>query len=268
MGWETNSAENRVLKIVSDGVQKASEETVKKYGEDLLKTVLPALLSAVIAGPLAAGAAAAVAATVESIFKQTSATERKLDRLLNGPFKTAVTTVREVLSEQVRTKAEEDRANRRLEFSVEELQRAYAYAESKSPERLLLIKLYQAFVAALIEGGGASMRRQLADLRRLAGLAENQANHFDTERAKVRSHDPEYVEKVRHEIKVQAEYSPSDWSIDLRLEIMAKNFQTWAESSRSRANAVRTVVALLEAANTNRREILRANKDYPSNPTT
>src|SRR5947209_605409 len=97
----TDSPESRVLKIVGGGLQKASEETVKKYGEDLLKTILPALLSAVVAGPLAAGAAAAVAATVESVFRQTTATERKLDRLLAAPFKTAARTVQQVLSEEV-----------------------------------------------------------------------------------------------------------------------------------------------------------------------
>jgi hypothetical protein len=255
--------ETRVLKIVSSGLQKASEETVKKYGEDLLKTVLPALVSAAVAGPLAAAAAAAVAATVESVLKQTTATERKLNRLLAAPFRTAAQTVHEVLSETARTPAEEAHANSRLCGALDALQTAYAYAESESPDKLLLIKVYQAFVSALVEGGGASMRRHLSDLRRLATSAEDEAKECDEERKRVQSWDPEYVEKIRLQHNKMAEWPASRLYIGLRLESIAEDFRKRAEFSRQHADAVRRFASLLEAVNSKRTEILRAPKEYP-----
>jgi len=47
-----NDTESTVLRLVSDGLQKATEEATSKHGEELLKLILPAVAGS-LAGPLA-----------------------------------------------------------------------------------------------------------------------------------------------------------------------------------------------------------------------
>ena len=191
-----NDLESSVLRIVSKGMHQAAEESTKKLGGELLTKVLPAAIAGQVAGPLAAAIAGIVGAMIDGVFKETSAVERKLNTVLANPFRTAQQTVRSVLEEEIRNDAEESFANRRLEAAHDRLDEAYVYAEAQSPQKCLLVQVYQCIVAALIESGGASMRRCISQFQKLAAEARDHAHKLRAEADNVHKRGPGVVTKA------------------------------------------------------------------------
>jgi len=189
-------SESAVLKIISFGMANATEEAVKKIGEETITHLLLATIVAPVAGPLAAGAAALLSTIAKELFRETSAIERKLDKVLAQPFKTASRTVTQILSEEVRDDAEEARLTERLKTAADQLDVAYTYAEDAAPRKLLLVRLFQSLVAALLEGGGAALRRNLAELRELAAKARREAARWREDAERVRRRDPAIVSDI------------------------------------------------------------------------
>jgi hypothetical protein len=185
-----------LLQIIGEGMSEATSEGFKKFGEETLTPLLINTIAAPIAGPLAAGAAALLGSFAKQLLKETNSIERRLNKLLAQPFNTASRTVREILSEEVRDAAEGSRATERLKRAAELLDEAYTYAESESPRRRLLVRVYQSLVAALIEGGGAALRRYTDELRQLAGRARQEAEHQRTDASRTRERDPAIVREI------------------------------------------------------------------------
>ncbi len=262
-----------VLTIVSDGLQKAAEDATAKYGGDLFKQILP-VAAASLAGPLAAGAAAIVSALIESTFKQTGVTDRKLDLLLAQPFKTATRTVREILSEEVKSDAEEAEATRRLQHAADQLEEAFSYAENALPKKRLLVRLYQLFVAALLEGGGAAMRKHESELLELASAAHGESRRLivAAERAKNRQDGivAEAMEVFRLSSRnfapvMQRERTfpmglPSNEQIQSFIDARVARYREDAARLEKNAFDVEALCALMEVVHQSRREILRAPK--------
>ena len=265
---------DRVLDIVSEGLQETAQALTANTGEELLRAVLPAV-AGTLAGPLASGAAAMTGAVVKAIFRQTSATERKLNKQLAAPFKTAARTVEDILSEQALTDAEEADATRRLEAARERLALAYTYAEDHSPERRLLVTVYQALVAALLEGGGAALRRYLQELRGLAEAARHRAAGEVAEADRVKTRGPGVVTEeleiwgrtsrfvVRNPFARESVFPiglPSEEQINDFLRAREAGHRRRAAGLEKKAADMETLCLLLEGVHQNRRELLRAPK--------
>jgi len=181
---ELNESQSEVLNAVSIGMKEVASEAAKQQGTEMLKLLLPALL----AGPLAAGSAAMVVALIEGIFKETKSTDRKLDKLLGEPFKTARNTLKEILSEEVRNDAEQAYAARRLEGAAERLATAYSLAEEERPEKRQLVLVYRCLVVAFLDGGGAAMRSWLEEFRELAVVTRKKADYLTADAGRVEEH--------------------------------------------------------------------------------
>src|SRR5438132_10919 len=121
---EIDESEIAVLKIIGEGMAEATKETIKKFGEETLTHLLWAT-AAPIAGPIAAGAAAMLMTFAKRLLAETNAVERKLNKILSQPFKTASRTVRQILSEEVRDSSEASRASERLKKAADQLDEAY-----------------------------------------------------------------------------------------------------------------------------------------------
>jgi hypothetical protein len=269
-----DDADSTLLRIVSDGLQKAAEEAATKHGEELLKLILPAIAGS-LAGPLASGAAAMMSALIQTVFKETSATDRKLDRMLGEPFKTAARTVEEVLSEEVQNDAEEAEATRRLQSAADRLEKAYTYAEGELQNKRLLVRVYQCLVTALLEGGGAAMRKYIAELRDLAMAAREASKRWiaDADRVKNRADGV-----VADELELYAEISrltvisparrelafpkglPSEEQLQSSLNARETSYRDHAARLEKNAADMEILCGLMEVVHQNRREILRVSK--------
>jgi len=274
-GTHIEETDIAVLQIIRLGMAQATEETIKKFGEDTLTQLLLATVAAPIAGPIAAGAAAMLTTLAKGVFRETSAIDRKLNKILAQPFKTASQTVRQVLSEEVRDSAEEARATERLKRAADQLDEAYTYAEADSPQRRLLVRVYQCLVAGLLEGGGAALRQYLGELRWLGARARDQANRERAAAARVRRRDPGVVAEV-YELRAKlaqsnpALYKPllmGGWVPPLPeahlneiLDAQANGHIRRAEEYEQNAEALEQLCVLLENVHASKREILRADK--------
>ena len=268
-----DDSESAILRILGDGLQKASEEVVSKYGDRLLQQILPVAVSS-LGGPVAAGAAALVAAIVENVFKQTSSTDRKLDKLLAKPFRTATRIIQDVLSEEVRSDAEEAEARRRLENAANQLEEAFTHAENDLPEKRLLVQVYQLFVAALLEGGGAAMRKHEGDLLRLANAAEAESKRLigAADRALKREDGivAEAMETWRLSSRTFASPTrreltfpmglPSSENIQDFIDARVSRYRQDATNLEKNAKDLRNLCAFMEKVHESRGEILRAPK--------
>jgi hypothetical protein len=268
-----DDSESAVLRILGDGLQKASEEVVSKYGDRLLQQILPVALSS-LGGPVAAGAAALVAAIVENVFKQTNSTDRKLDKLLAKPFRTATRIIQDVLSEEVKSDAEEAEARRRLENAANQLEEAFTHAENDLPEKRLLVQVYQLFVAALLEGGGAAMRKHEGDLLRLANAAEAESKRLigAANRALKREDgivaeametwrlsSGTFAPPTRRELTFPMGL-PSSENIQDFIDARVSRYRQDATNLEKNAKDLRNLCAFMEKVHESRGEILRAPK--------
>ena len=267
---EFQESDIAVLQIIGQGMSEATVETFKKFGEETLMPLLLNTIAAPIAGPLAAGAAALLATFAKRLFQETNSIERRLNKLLSQPFKTASRTVREVLSEEVRSTAEEARATERLKRAADQLDEAYTYAESETPQKRLLVRLYQCLVASLIEGGGAVLRRNMAELQLLALRARSEADRLKADAERARRGDPAFVANAY----ASARFGPipmgiptpnkevRPWRIPVReiLEAEADGFMRRAEQYVQNAETLERLCTLFENAQRSRQELLRADK--------
>jgi hypothetical protein len=143
------SRSDLAIQVLSKALGSATEESAK----EATRKALIHIISAAVAGPTAIVIAAVAKEVVEGLLKTTSSMERKLDQILKEPLQTSVNSVREVLSMEPRTQREKDWCNDRLNHAFDDLAKAYSYAQSGLPEMCMVIRLYQAIVAALQPGG-------------------------------------------------------------------------------------------------------------------
>lgn len=140
--------------------------------EEATKTAAPVLLlhvvSAAIANPAAAVLGAVAKSFIAELLKQTSASTRYLEQIVEEPLKTATAVVTRVLSAPLSKQDELREADRQLKGAYDNLQKALSYAPDGSGDKRLVIGFYQAFVAALMTGGGAFVAVHVKELRALA----------------------------------------------------------------------------------------------------
>jgi hypothetical protein len=125
-----------------------------------------------IAGP---ALGMAVKEFIEQLTAETSKLDAKLNLILHEPLVSACQTIREVLSARYRTKAEVQERERRLAIASDNLIRAYNYTEAPDAEHLPVIRIYQAVVAALMEGGRPFMELYIQDLSSVTDKARDRA---------------------------------------------------------------------------------------------
>jgi hypothetical protein len=121
---------------------------------------------------LSLGAAAPLAAVVVAVVKQfevelRSAQDENITQLVDEPLNTAVTTLDDILGMRHETPVERKECERLLESVADDLRKAYSHAGNKSEDQFR-IRILQAFVAALREGGGAFLRLRVGEFRRYA----------------------------------------------------------------------------------------------------
>jgi hypothetical protein len=148
--------------------------------------------------PLASIAASVVAAAVKEFVEQlrehTSEIEKKIDLIIQEPLESAVQTIIDVLSVRYDTEAESCERERQLSYAFDNLRRAYAYAAYQEASHRRLVRMYQAIVAALKEGGRPFALLCLADLRTLVVETRAEASSARTRAADI---DPEFFERHR-----------------------------------------------------------------------
>jgi hypothetical protein len=154
-------------------VTKASESTAKELTKAVGGMLLHRVMATAIAEPAAAILGEVAGAFASALLEQTSAIERKLDKLLAEPFETAVTTIEEAVLARPSTPVEFDERNRQLQRAFDDLRKARTLAEDE--EERNVVRLYQVLVAAMMRGGGAYVREYVAELRSLAQAAREQA---------------------------------------------------------------------------------------------
>jgi hypothetical protein len=143
-------------------------ETLESVVEEATKAAAPVLLlhvvSAAIAGPAAAVLGTAAKALIGELLKQTSASARQIERIIEEPLRTATAVVDRVLTAQLSEPDEFREADRQLKVAYDTLQTALSY----TPDKRLLIGFYQALVAALMVGGRGFATGHVTELRALA----------------------------------------------------------------------------------------------------
>jgi hypothetical protein len=143
------SRSDLAMQVLGKALGSATEESAK----DVARKALVHIVSAAVAGPTAIVIAAVAKEVVERLLESTSSIDRKLEQILKEPLQTSVNSVREVLSMEPNTQSEKDWCNARLNHAFGDLAKAYSYAQSGAPEMCMVIRLYQAIVAALQPGG-------------------------------------------------------------------------------------------------------------------
>jgi hypothetical protein len=217
-----------------------------------------------------------MAALIGNVFKETTATDRKLDFLLREPFKTATRTVKDVLSEEAQDDAEEEEATRRLQHAADRLDTAYTYAETELPNKLLLVVVYQTLVAALLKGGGARMRRNLTALRALATSARAEAPPLIIAADRIKNRENgvvrEQIELYGRISRINPSVSPSRRELafpqglpseDLIQSVLGAQetaYRQQAADFNRQAADIENLCLLMEVVHHNLHEILRATK--------
>jgi hypothetical protein len=132
---------------------------------------------------------------------------------------TACQTVVDVLSVQCRTVAEVQERERRLAVAFDNLVRAYNYTEAHNTDDRLLIRMYQAVVAALKEGGRPFAHLYVGDLYAVASEARAEAALLRDTAASI---DPRFFEEHRNDVLRYA----IDWThYDLLEEVVDKTIE-------------------------------------------
>jgi len=261
-----HQSESLVLEMVSEGMQKATEEATETYGEELLQALLPQVAIG-LSAPLAGVAGVMLAVLTKSIFAQTSGTDRKLDRLLGEPFKNATTTLKNILAESVADEAEEREATRRLTVAADLLDKAQALAEHESSEKRLHIRLYQCLAVALLHGGGAALRRHLKILGAVADASRAQALQETATAERVKVREPwivsmEMMEIEKYDIHIEGssplQRSEAFW--EKYLDSVEKDYRKRALAWEQKARDMEKFCELMEVVHKNWRAVLYAPK--------
>jgi hypothetical protein len=140
-------------------LESAGEETLKCFTGIILTTYLG--VTAVAAAPLAAFAVAIAKRFAAELY---TLPDQNTQSLVDEPLQTAVTTLNEILEARHKTPAERKERERLLESVSDSLRKAYSHTEGRNEDQWK-VRILQAFVAALREGGGASLRLWLDEFR-------------------------------------------------------------------------------------------------------
>lgn len=153
--------------LALDILNKTLEAVVDHAGESVGPAILEHLIGAALAEPVSKVIAAVAKVAIGKLFEETSAIEKKLDRLLAEPFESAVTTVQEVLSVEARSENEKAECTRQLRQAFTDLRRAYTFARYRSPAQKKSVRIFQAFVAGLLPGARPFAHLYVQDLQKL-----------------------------------------------------------------------------------------------------
>jgi len=198
--------ENLALDILHEALESTAKESVKSIGA----TVLGTMLAASIANPAAAVIASVAQALIKAVFQTTSSIERKLDVVLSEPLSTAVTTLTAVLSVEAATPEEQEECERLLTRAADDLAKAHTYAEKSDPPRCPVIRVYQALIAALRQGGRPFADLFLREMRDAAKGARSDAALAREEAEAIERDDPATVLPLR-----ETWYNTMEWGIIL-----------------------------------------------------
>ncbi|GLH75070.1 hypothetical protein GETHLI_35730 [Geothrix limicola] len=189
MGPSSDRALRLAAKILAATAGKVTDSA-------LVATLAGTALSpfSVIAGP---ALGVAVKVLIEQLTDETSKLEAKLDLILREPLLSACQTLQEVLSAQFRTAAEIQERERQLAVAFDNLKRAYNYTEEKNTDNQLVIRMYQAIVAALKEGGRPFAYLYVGDLYAVASEARGEAALL---RDTATAIDPQFFEEHRGDV--------------------------------------------------------------------
>jgi len=200
---------------LSDRALKVGAKVLAATAGKVADTTLAAALAGTALSPISAIAGpvlgVAVKEFIEQLTTETSQLDAKLDLILHEPMTSACQTVVDVLSVQCKTTAEVQERERRLAVAFDNLMRAYNYTEPKNTDIRLVIRMYQAVVAALKEGGRPFAYLYVADLYAAASKGRGEAAHLRDSAASI---NPEFFEEHRSDVVLHA----VDWAHYYQLE--------------------------------------------------
>lgn len=175
-------------------VMAAVAEKVTDVG---LQSILLGTSLSPIASITAAVLATGVKSVIEELDAQTSAIVEKLDLVLKEPLASAVEAVVDVLTVHCETAAEARECERQLSYAFDSLRRARAYTSAKGLPHRRLVRMYQALVAALKEGGRPFALLYVRDLRSLSSQVRKESL---TARKQAAELEPESYEEHREAV--------------------------------------------------------------------
>jgi hypothetical protein len=238
-GVGTRSAKNVLRPVFAKTLGKTVEQSVKLIGGTLLRNVL----SAAVLGPGTEIVGQAASSLVTELLQQTRAQEAKLDVLIAEPLESAISTLREVIAAHGRTPAEHQEVDRRLGYASDNLQKAYTYATTLTPEMCLLIRAYQCVVCALKEGADPFLNAYLEELEAVAYSTHNQVRALRDDasaiagiRSYTRGERSGYAHVSRGQIKAEQRKSELYQEAD-HLEGYASDIELFCRFVRRVANA-------------------------------
>lgn len=159
------------VEVLFAAFESATEVTI----EEVAGRLLAYAISSAIAHPAAAVLGGVARALITKLFDKTKELESRMNEILDEPFQTAVTSLKEVMSVKAHTEEDQYEIQRRLGTVCDRLQSAYTYAEKNAQTRRLTIRSYQVIAAALTKGGRPFMELYLKDLRSAANDLGNRA---------------------------------------------------------------------------------------------
>jgi hypothetical protein len=254
-------ARDKSQEVLAEALKTTAEQTVKIGGALLLQSLL-----AGAATPAAAVLAAIAKSLVGSLFEKTSAIEAKINRLISEPFETARNTLKDVFSAQVNSEEAMREVNRQLQKAFDDLRKAYTYAEDNDPEHRLLIRLYQAMVSSLLEGGQPFTDLYLKDFARLIEAALERDRQATARVEELRQHPgyaADYASASKFSFNARDVSSGPHFQALLagqRREQEIKEQSAIARQSRQDAQELATFSALITELAANRRLILESDK--------
>lgn len=201
--------------LSSDRALKLGSKVIAATAGKIVDTALAVGLAGTTLSPISAVAGAALGAAVKEFVEQlkaeTSNLEAKLDLILREPLISACQTVLEVLSAQYRTVFEVQERERRLAVAFDNLMRAYNHTEAQDNDDRLIIRMYQAIVAALKEGGAPFAYLYVGQLYAAASAARGEAALLRDTAAAI---DPQFFYEHRGDVIRHA----VDWGHYYQLE--------------------------------------------------
>lgn len=208
------------IKLLSETLQSSGEETVKYFGPKLLIHIMTETL----ANPVTNVLVKIVKALIADYFKKVSSVDSKLDTLIAEPLQTAISILHEILILDFTNDIQKQVRREDLTSAFEKLRTAYSYAKQQSPESCIIVRIYQAIVAALIEGREPYTEYYVGELKELVTITRKRAREAGDMGRAIVEIDPD-----------DASFSPrtGDELIDLKLQFVRS--QVWIERNARKA---------------------------------
>lgn len=215
--------EGHWLTVIHEGLAEATAEAAKEFASHSLSALIPIGMAV----PAAAFLVSAVRVLFLKLDDRSREIEKKLNVLLDEPFRTAARTLHDVATADITSPAEVNEAQRQLRTAYDNFSKALTYAEKEASSRFNLIRIYQGLTAALISGGRPFAEKIVTSLR-------STSNEWLAD-AKKRQDAAEMVDVdgARNDLMLERRYpGPSSMRMEHAAEIMGLSIEVARRESQ------------------------------------